>query len=624
MAGPEIIFEARGLEISTDSRNGPPKKIVQQIDFQVPKGKVVALIGESGSGKTTISMSALGYCRPGLVFTGGEARLGDLDLLAASPDRLREIRGNRVTYLAQSAAANFNSSLRLGDQVIEAALSAKLASRAELEARMLELYRALDLPDPEGIGARYPHQVSGGQLQRVMAAMALVSKPELLILDEPTTALDVTTQIEVLQSFKKAITQQGTSAIYVTHDLAVVSQIADYIVVLYQGEIQEMGPSKAVLETPGHAYTRRLLSAIRPAPGADAEHRAARPGSAEAEAKLSVQDISAGYGPRVNDKPAVTVLKDVSLTMESGASIGVIGESGSGKSTLARVIAGLLDPYKGSIALDGKPVAPQFRHRSRGDLRKLQFVYQSADTALNPKQSVARIIGRPLEKFLGLKGAKKRARLKELLEQVDLDPRLASRLPGELSGGQKQRVNLARALASEPEIILCDEVTSALDTVVGASIIELLKRLRRETGVSTIFISHDLSTVASFTDKILVLYKGRVVEYGSVREVLTPPFHPYTRLLITSVPEIERGWLERRVAARGMPVGEIDDAEGPEEVTGCLFYERCDRAIAGLCNTKAPPLQTFGEEQGHRILCHLDFTETPLTEEDTAHDPETA
>ena len=608
MAGPEFIFEARGLEISTDGRNGLPKKIVQEIDFQVPKGKVVALIGESGSGKTTIAMSALGYCRPGLAFTGGEARLGELDLLTASPDQLREIRGKRVTYLAQSAAANFNPSLRLGDQVIEAALQAKQASRTELEARMLELYRALDLPDPEGIGARYPHQVSGGQLQRVMAAMALVSKPELLILDEPTTALDVTTQIEVLQSFKKAISEQGTSAIYVTHDLAVVSQIADYIVVLYQGEIQEMGPTEAVLVRPGHAYTRRLLSAIRPAPSADAQRREARTGSAEAEVKLSVQGISAGYGPRVDNKPAVTVLKDVSLTVESGASIGVIGESGSGKSTLARVIAGLLAPYEGSVSLDGKPVALQFRRRSQSDLRKLQFVYQSADTALNPKQTVARIIGRPLEKFLGLKGARKQARLKELLEQVDLDPRLASRLPAELSGGQKQRVNLARALASEPEIILCDEVTSALDTVVAASIIELLQRLRRETGVSTIFISHDLSTVASFTDKILVLYKGRLVEYGAAHEVLSPPFHPYTRLLITSVPEIEHGWLERRVAERGMPIGEIDDTAPRAKTTGCLFYERCDRAIAGLCDIEAPPIQMFGKDRGHRILCHLDFT----------------
>ena len=619
---PDITFEVRGLEISTDGQNGPPKRIVQQIDFQVPKGKVVALIGESGAGKTTIAMSALGYCRPGLVFSGGEALLGDIDVLKASTDTLRGIRGKRVTYLAQSAAANFNPSLRLGDQVTEAAVRAKLATRAELEERMLELYRALDLPDPEGIGMRYPHQVSGGQLQRVMAAMALVSNPELLILDEPTTALDVTTQIEVLQSFKKAINQQGTSAIYVTHDLAVVSQIADYIVVLYQGEIQEMGPTEMVLGRTGHAYTRRLLSALRPSPKPEAERGPDRERDQQAATKLSVQSVSAGYGPRnrVDNVPATSVLKDVTLTMAAGKSIGVIGESGSGKSTLARVIAGLLAPYEGSIALEGSPVAPEFRHRSKSDLRKLQFVYQSADTALNPKQTVAQIVGRPLEKFLGLKGAWKRERLTELLQQVDLDPKLASRLPGELSGGQKQRVNLARALASEPEIILCDEVTSALDTVVGASIIELLKRLRKETGVSTIFISHDLSTVASFTDMILVMYKGKVVEFGSVRDVLSPPFHPYTRLLITSVPEIERGWLERRVEERGMPIGEIGDSVDLNQETGCLFHPRCDSAIAGICDVESPPVQSFGTEKDHRILCHLGFAKASLNQQENPHD----
>ena len=591
---------------------------MQEIDFQVPRGEVVALIGESGSGKTTISMSAMGYCRPGLAFTGGQALFRGEDMLQMSADELRAIRGKKVAYLAQSAAATFNPSLRLGDQVIEAALRAGLASQAELENRALGLYRALDLPDPEGLGERYPHQVSGGQLQRVMAAMALVSKPDLLILDEPTTALDVTTQIEVLQSFKNAIQQEGAAAIYVTHDLAVVSQIADYITVLYQGEIQEMGPADAVLNTPGHSYTRRLLSAVRATPEAD-QGDAGRGDITARDVKLQVSDMSAGYGQMVNDKPSIPVLTDIDISIAKGESVGVIGESGSGKSTLARVMAGLLAPYKGAVALEGQTLAPHFRARSKTDLRKLQFVYQSADTALNPKQTIASILGRPLEKFLGLKGKAKQERLIKLLEQVDLDPRLASRYPSELSGGQKQRVNLARSLASEPEIILCDEVTSALDTVVGASIIELIKRLRQETGVSTVFISHDLSTIASFADSILVLYAGRVVEYGSVNEVLSPAFHTYTRLLISSVPEVGRGWLERTIAERTAAAVDAEDAADVPADIGCPFFSRCEHAMPGLCDTTLPPTRQIDGTRAHRIVCHLD-TLTPTPEPVEASD----
>ncbi|SVC03786.1 uncharacterized protein METZ01_LOCUS256640, partial [marine metagenome] len=353
------------------------------------------------------------------------------------------------------------------------------------------------------------------QLQRLMAAMALCGNPDLLVLDEPTTALDVTTQIEVLKAFKSVIKQEGSAAIYVTHDLSVVAQIADDIVVLYAGEIQEHGRAEQVVYQPGHDYTRRLMNAVRPPPAAGQGDEMTGDHEREAPA-LEVRELSAGYGKKNNGNPSIRVLRDVNISIERGHTVGVIGESGCGKSTLARVMSGLLPASQGDVLLDGEPLQPDLKNRSRSELQKVQFVFQMADTALNPRQRIDQILGRPLEFYLGLKGGEKRKRIAELLEMVELPQDFAGRYPDELSGGQKQRINLARALAASPEILLCDEVISALDSIVGANVIELLKRLRKLTGVSYVFISHDLSTVASFADEIVVLYAGRVVEQGHV------------------------------------------------------------------------------------------------------------
>lgn len=545
----EIVFEAQQLRVSAPQSDGSELEIVKGVDFQVPKGKVVALIGESGSGKTTISLSSLGYCKPGLKFSGGQARLLGEDLCQKTTRELRPLRGRRVAYLAQSAAATFNPSIKINEQVVEASVTRNLMSRQEADARALELYKSLDLPNPETIGDRYPHQVSGGQLQRLMAAMALCGKPDLLVLDEPTTALDVTTQIEVLKAFKKVIHEEGAAAIYVSHDLAVVAQIADYIVVLYGGEVMERGPADAIINHPKHSYTKRLMAAANPW-NADAAAENTRRGNENKEDVATMLDVSAGYGKTWNGKPAVNVLDNINFTVPKQSTVGVIGESGSGKSTLARVYAGLLPPTEGSLLLNGREIEPSYRRRSIDQLRKVQFVYQMADTALNPRQRVGDIIGRPLEFYLGLKGKKKRSRVDELLQLVDLTPEFASRYPEALSGGQKQRVNLARSLAAEPEVILCDEVTSALDTIVGGNVIELLKRLQREIGVSIVFISHDLSTVASLASDVVVMNKGQIVENGPTRQILKQPHHPYTKLLISSVPEMRLGWLEDTVSAR--------------------------------------------------------------------------
>jgi len=596
----EKLFEIRDLRISARNDDGEEVKIVKGVTFDVHAGEVVALIGESGSGKTTISLATLAYTKPGLFFAGGECRLRGNDVLSMSPFKQRDLRGGNVAYLAQSAAATFNPAITINEQVTEAAVLHGRLTQEQANVRAIELYHALELPDADRIGRRYPHQVSGGQLQRLMAAMALCGKPDLMVLDEPTTALDVTTQIEVLKAFKKVILEENSAAIYVTHDLAVVAQVADHIVVLYGGEIMEQGPADQIINRPQHAYTNRLMEAVRPKPAAgqgveiSGDHD-------RVVANLEVTHMTAGYGGIVNGEPVIPILKDINIKVMNGHVVGVIGESGCGKSTLARVMAGMLPQARGDIILDGHKLQGDLKNRKLEELQKIQFVFQMADTALNPKQLIGNIIGRPLEFYHGLTGRKKHAKVSEILEMVELPPAFASRYPMELSGGQKQRINLARSLAANPEVMLCDEVTSALDSIVGANVIRLLTKLRDETGVSFVFISHDLSTVSSFADEIVVLYAGRVVEQGPTDEVLEPPFHPYTRLLISSVPEMRIGWLEDTMKRREMAVG---IARGVEiTAVGCPFYNRCPMAIDGTCEIKAPPIIEL--DNGHQIACHL-------------------
>jgi peptide/nickel transport system ATP-binding protein len=594
-----VLLEVDGLKISARRDDDSLLPIVKGVSFNVARGEVVALIGESGSGKTTIALSALGYTKPGLEFDGGEVRLEGEDVITMGSDQLRSLRGQRVAYLAQSAAATFNPALTIGEQVTESCVLHGILNQEQADERAETLYRALELPDPDRLGRRYPHQVSGGQLQRLMAAMALCGKPDLLVLDEPTTALDVTTQIEVLKAFKSVIKQEGSAAIYVTHDLSVVAQIADHIVVLYAGEVQEHGTAKQVVDQPGHDYTRRLMHAVRPPPAAGQGDEAMGEHTRESPA-LEVKDITAGYGRIRDGIPAITVLRDINVSIERGHTVGVIGESGCGKSTLARVMAGLLPAAQGKVLLDGNDLESALENRKRNELQKIQFVFQMADTALNPRQRIDHILGRPLEFYLGLKGKEKRRRIVELLEMVELPQDFAGRYPEELSGGQKQRVNLARALAASPEVLLCDEVISALDSIVGANVIELLKRLRKQTGVSFVFISHDLSTVASFADEIVVLYAGRVVEQGPADHVLSPPYHPYTRLLISSVPELRVGWLEETMQTQEAQAG-IDRVVTLTEV-GCPFFDRCPLAIKDTCDRETPPVRQLNG--GHTIECH--------------------
>ncbi|HIM04741.1 MAG TPA: ABC transporter ATP-binding protein [Gammaproteobacteria bacterium] len=529
-------MQMKNLVIEADI-DGNWKSIVNGLNLDLHKGEIVGLIGESGAGKSTLGLAAMGYTKPGCRIASGSIRLNQEELVGASHSRLREIRGNQVSYVAQSAAAAFNPAHRLIDQFTESPVQHGKMRRDEAAKRGRELYRQLDLPDPDQIGERFPHQVSGGQLQRAMTAMAMGCEPQLIVFDEPTTALDVTTQIEVLSAIKEAVRARGVAAIYITHDLAVVAQLADRIMVLRYGDLIEEGNARELLRDPKQEYTKRLLEvrSLR-------EHKEGETGQ---DLILEVTSVTARY-PQADEE----VLKDISIKVPQGKTVAVVGESGSGKSTLARVITGLLPARQGSVIFQGSRLPQVLRARSKEQLRAIQMIYQMPDVALNPRQKVSEVIGRPLEFYLGLRGEEKRARVAQLLLQIELPLDYVDRYPGQLSGGEKQRVCIARALAAEPNLIICDEVTSALDQLVAEGILELLQNLQNELGVSYLFITHDLATVRAIADHIVVMYQGRIVEQGLKEQILTPPHEPYTELLLSSVPEMDPDWLDVLVERR--------------------------------------------------------------------------
>ncbi|MBP2234618.1 peptide/nickel transport system ATP-binding protein [Sinorhizobium kostiense] len=532
------LVEIRDLKVEATTDSGRRVEIIKGVSIDIAEGEIVALIGESGSGKTTIALTLMGYARPGCRIAGGSVSLAGKDMVTLSEKQRAKIRGTEVAYVPQSAAAAFNPAATIMDQVIEVTRIHGLMSPDEARARAVDLFRALSLPEPETIGSRYPHQVSGGQLQRLSAAMALIGNPKLVIFDEPTTALDVTTQIEVLRAFKSVMKQGGIGGVYVSHDLAVVAQIADRIVVLKGGEVQEVGTTDDILTNAKHPYTRELLAAFEP------KRRQAAQVAAAPAPLLQIEGLIAGYGQiQADGLPAIRAVENVSIKVEKGRNLGIIGESGCGKSTLARAIAGILPAAGGSIIFDGVKLEQNARRRSREQLREMQIVFQYADTALNPAKSVEEILARPLAFYHGMGGKARSGRIDQLLDMVRLPRNLRHRRPGELSGGQKQRVNFARALAADPKLILCDEITSALDTVVAAAVIELLKELQRELGLSYIFISHDLSVVEAICDEIVVMYGGKKVEEITPDKVKAPQ-HPYSQLLFSSVPKLDPTWLD--------------------------------------------------------------------------------
>ena len=512
--------------------------LVDNVSLELKRGEVVGLIGESGAGKSTIGLASMVYARAGCRITGGKVEIDGEDVRSLDADGRRDRRGQRIAYIAQSAAASFNPAHRLMDQVIEMPVSHGLMTIGEAKIWALELFRALDLPNPETFGDRYPHQVSGGQLQRAMAAMAMSCRPDILVLDEPTTALDVTTQIEVLALLKKLIRDYNMAALYITHDLAVVAQVSDRIMVLRYGKMVELGETAQILQAPKMDYTRALVAERKAA-----DKLAVISASNKAQPVIEAQNVVGVYG-------TFTAVKDVSISVARGETVAVVGESGSGKSSLARLIVGLLPRRAGDVKLHGELLSADLQGRTRDELRKIQLIYQQPDVALNPRQTIGEIIGRPVEFYFNRSPAEVKARVAELLRLVGLPEDFAGRLSTALSGGQKQRVCIARALAAEPDVIICDEPTSALDQLVAEDILKLLKSLQDNLGVGYLFITHDLGIVRRIAHRTAVMLKGEIIAQGPTAEIFAPPFHPYTERLLSSVPEMRTDWLDDVLAKR--------------------------------------------------------------------------
>ena len=529
----DILLEMKDIRIDgfSDERW---HKIIKGIDLTLHRGEVMGLIGESGAGKSTLGLASMGFTKPGCKITSGSVIFDGQELVTASDDEKRALWGTRIAYVAQSAAASFNPAHRLLNQTVEASLNQNLQPRDLAEADARDLYKQLQLPDPENIGDRYPHQVSGGQLQRMMTAMAMSPRPDLIIFDEPTTALDVTTQVEVLVAMRSIVEKFNTAALYITHDLAVVAQMADVIKVLRYGKEVEEADTRKMLKSPKEEYTKSLWS-VRALEKAEAPSE---------DIVLSINNVDAAYNG------SLKVLHDVNIKIPRGRTVAVVGESGSGKSTTARVITGLLPPMTGSVQFNGEALPTELKDRSKDQLQRIQMIYQSADTAMNPRQTIAEIIGRPLEFYHDLTGLQKQERILELLKMIELDESFYDRLPSELSGGQKQRVCIARALAADPEIIICDEVTSALDQIVQEGILKLLLNLQKDYNITYLFITHDIAVVNAISDEIVVMYQGAVIEQGMKSEIMSPPHPEYTQLLLNSVPEMDPDWLTKLVKSR--------------------------------------------------------------------------
>ena len=660
------LLRIQNLTLGFAGRAGAMLPVLRNVDLAVGRGESVGLVGESGSGKSTLAFAAMGYLKTGLQVMGGTAHFREHDMFALARPALERLRGGKIALIPQNSGQSLTPTIRIGGQLGEALRLHSRLPAAEHARRAVALLTQVRLPEPETILRRYPHELSGGQQQRVAIAMALAGEPDALLLDEPTTGLDVTTQAHILELLRELNRQTGTAMLYVSHDLGAIARVCDRVVVLYAGEVVLQGSTRQVLLNPVHPYAKGLLASIPklsdprlpvalagrpPAPGgagagcsfvercamAEARCRSERPplltlpggessrchfhektsqrvpGAIRTEPvrlvadrskpALVLADLSISYAKvslldqLLGRRPDVPHTVDrIDLRVAKGETIGLVGESGSGKSTILKAVAGLLAPVGGSIQFgQSEALVQDVDHRSPEHLRRIQLVFQNPDDSLNPRHTVAEILAQPLKLYFGLSGAPLHARSVALLEQVRLGAHYLDRLPSQMSGGEKQRVAIARAFAAEPDVVLCDEVTSALDVSVQAAVLELLNDLKRDRGTTYLFVSHDLAVVRALSDRVAVLYQGRLCEVGPVAEVYASPSHPYTEVLLGAVLE--------PVPDRAPVLLADDVVELAPPARGCPFQRRCPYRIGAICETDAPPWQQT--PSGHAIRCHI-------------------
>jgi peptide/nickel transport system ATP-binding protein len=654
LRGVDITYRVRGRDL----------RVVRDVSFAVARGESYGLVGESGCGKSTVALAIVRYLASNGRVSAGQILVDGRDVLALRGGALRGYRARTVSMVYQEPGRALNPTIRVGRQVAEVFELAGVP-RHQARERAQEMLGRVRIADPEQVMARYPHQLSGGMLQRCVIAMALAAQPSLLVLDEPTTALDATVEAEVLDLIADLRQQLSTSLLFISHNLGVIARMCDRVGVLYAGELVEEGPAQEVFRSPTHPYTvgllrciprrdaaktRRLLDPIpgflpdpgeqrqgcvfaprcaivqercrtEPPPAYDsgpqrrarchyherapslprsetAEPQAQVPDGAPQEPLLTISGVSKTYRQGVHQ---VHALAGVDLQLGAGETLGLVGESGSGKTTLARVVLGLTGPDAGgSVMIGGEPVAALARGRSPSQLKAVQIVFQNPDAALNRRHTVARLISRPLSKLGGYRGEALTRRLSELVADVRLSERHLPMRPVRLSGGLKQRVAIARAFAGDPKLVVCDEPTSALDVSVQAAILNLLCGLQQRERVSYLFISHDLGVVRYISDRIAVMYLGRLMEVGPAERVFSGPHHPYTEALLSAVPSLD-GVRRERIRLEG----EIPSAANPP--SGCPFHTRCHRKIGEVCEQTVPPLAEA--EPGHLIACHLPLAE---------------
>jgi peptide/nickel transport system ATP-binding protein len=671
------LVQVEHLSIGYTTRQGQIRSVLHNVSLTIERGATLGLVGESGCGKSTLGMALLGYLRSSSRVLGGRVHIGDTDVFQLGRAALERLRGQRMAFVPQNASQALTPSMRIGTQATESLMLHRGMDAAAAQQRVLDLFECMRLPQPETLLRRYPHELSGGQQQRIVIAIALARRPELLILDEPTTGLDVTTQVHVLDLLCAIVREHGTTMLYVSHDLEVIARANDQVAVMYAGELVEVGPVGRLFEQPAHPYTRGLLASLprisdagmpqaipgqplaphetrpacafaprcafatsqchehappfvtvsipsRPAHQAEPGHQARchhwqtvieTPVDTESGMQavysdhhvqthaplLTLHNVAITYARpdllqrirRASAAPATVA--NVSLVVHQGETLALVGESGSGKTTLLRAIAGLKMPHDGQISLGNIDLTIPVDGRSHVVRRAIQIIFQNPDASLNPRQTVGRILEQPLRLYFDLEPAKYRERARLLLQQVRLAPHYLERFPGQLSGGEKQRVAIARAFAAEPQLVLCDEITSALDVSVQAAVLEVLRELQARQNVAYLFITHNLAVVRAIADRVAVLYHGRLCEVGPTHLLCTPPWHPYTETLL-------RAELTHELVA--LPRAQARDVPDPAPpLRGCPFQRRCPRHIGPVCDEIAPPWQEM--QDGRRILCHI-------------------